>query len=74
MYMYIFLTSRILAGLETSQASVTALSYNVPYSAVVAASLRVQRPKGMFFTENLLVQIHLIIEIILVDRPCTMGF
>ena len=37
------LTSR-LAGLETSQASVTALSYNVPYPTVVAASLRVRHP------------------------------
>jgi len=26
-----------------------------------------------FFFDNLLVQIHLIIEMILVDRPCAMG-
>jgi len=26
-----------------------------------------------FFTDNLLVQIHLIIEMILVDRSCAMG-
>ena len=26
-----------------------------------------------FFIDNLLVRIHLIIEIILVDRPCAMG-
>jgi len=26
-----------------------------------------------FFVDNLLVRIHLIIEIILVDRPCAMG-
>jgi len=26
-----------------------------------------------FFIDNLLVRIHLIIEMILVDRPCTMG-
>ena len=27
-----------------------------------------------FFIDNLLVRIHLIIEMILVDRPCAMGF
>ena len=27
-----------------------------------------------FFIDNLLVRIYLIIEMILVDRPCTMGF
>jgi len=26
-----------------------------------------------FFVDNLLVRIHLIIETVLVDRPCTMG-
>ena len=26
-----------------------------------------------FFIDNLLVQIHLIVEMILVDRPCVMG-
>ena len=26
-----------------------------------------------FFIDNLLVRIHLIIEMILVDRPCAMG-
>jgi len=26
-----------------------------------------------FFIDNLLVRIHFIIEMILVDRPCTMG-
>ena len=26
-----------------------------------------------FFIDNLLVQIHLIIEMILVDRPCAIG-
>jgi len=26
-----------------------------------------------FFVDNLLVRIHLIIEMILVDRPCVMG-
>ena len=29
--------------------------------------------KREFFVDNLLVQIHLIIEIILVDRPCAMA-
>ena len=38
------------AGLETSQASVTALSYNVPYSAVVAASLRVRHTNFQTFS------------------------
>ena len=31
------------------------------------------RREREFFTVNLLVQIHLIIEMILVDRPCAMG-
>ena len=31
-----------MAGMETSQASVTALSFNVPYSSVVAATLQVR--------------------------------
>ena len=41
--------------------------------------LRVQRvcassgPKREFFVDNILVRIHLIIEMILVDRPCAMG-
>ena len=30
-------------------------------------------PEKDFFIDNLLVQIHLIIEMILVDRPCAMG-
>ena len=30
------------------------------------------RPRKDFFIDNLLVQIHSIIEIILVDRPCAM--
>ena len=29
--------------------------------------------EGEFFIDNLLVRIHLIIEMILVDRPCAMG-
>ena len=29
--------------------------------------------KREFFIDNLLVRIHLIIEMILVDRPCAMG-
>ena len=32
--------------------------------------LRIERE---FFIDNLLVRIHLIIEMILVDRPCAMG-
>ena len=31
------------------------------------------RSKRDFFDDNLLVQIHLIIEMILVDRPCAMA-
>ena len=31
------------------------------------------RPGREFFIDNLLVRIHLIIEMILVDRPCAMG-
>ena len=27
-----------------------------------------------FFIDNLLVRVHLIIEMILVDQPCAMGF
>jgi len=30
-------------------------------------------PQREFFIDNLLVRIHLIIEMILVDRPCAMG-
>jgi len=30
-------------------------------------------PEEEFFIDNLLVRIHLIIEIFLVDRPCAMG-
>ena len=30
-------------------------------------------PEREFFIDNLLVQIHFIIEMILVDRPCAMG-
>ena len=33
---------------------------------------KVQRERE-FFIDNLLVRIHLIIEMILVDRPCAMG-
>ena len=32
-----------------------------------------ERRERDFFIDNLLVQIHLIIEIILVDQPCAMG-
>jgi len=32
-----------------------------------------QVPEREFFIDNLLVRIHLIIEMILVDRPCAMG-
>ena len=42
--------------------------------------VEVQRQLGVaqpaerdFFIDNLLVRIHLIIEMILVDRPCAMG-
>jgi len=34
---------------------------------------RVTLPEREFFIDNLLVRIHLIIEMILVDRPCAMG-
>ena len=37
-----------------------------------AASMVPQRERE-FFIDNLLVRIHLIIEMILVDRPCAMG-
>ena len=30
-------------------------------------------PEREFFIDNLLVRIHLIIEMIIVDRPCAMG-
>ena len=30
-------------------------------------------PKREFFIENLLVRIHLIVEVILVDQPCAIG-
>ena len=30
-------------------------------------------PERVFCIENLLVRIHLIIEMLLVDRPCAMG-
>ena len=30
-------------------------------------------PEREFFIDNLLVRIHLIIQMILVDRPCAMG-
>ena len=46
------LTSRTLAGLETSQASVTALSYNVPYASVVAATLRVRHTLPKLIRES----------------------
>jgi len=36
-------------------------------------SRRMHDEEREFFIDNLLVRIHLIIEIILVDRPCAMG-
>ena len=44
---------------------------------VIKKKNEVPRPPGIpereFFIDNLLVPIHLIIEMILVDRPCAMG-
>ena len=37
------------------------------------ARLRRHGPHREFFIDNLLFRIHLIIEMILVDRPCAMG-
>ena len=37
------------------------------------ARMHLEREKE-FFADNLLVRIHLIIEMILEDRPCAMGF
>ena len=34
---------------------------------------RTRLPEREFFIDNLLVRIHLIIEMILVDRPCAMA-
>jgi len=45
-----------------------------PQRKSLAARLRVHGTReGEFFIDNLLVRIHLIIEMILVDRPCAMG-
>ena len=37
------------------------------------AHLRTRGREREFFIDNLLVRIHLIIEMVLVDRPCAMG-
>ena len=39
----------------------------------VLEELSVFQREREFFIDNLLVRIHLIIEMILVDRPCAMG-
>jgi len=53
---------------HSDQKGITAiLSFELLGSGVHAAAER------EFFIDNLLVRIHLIIEMILVDRPCTMG-
>ena len=40
---------------------------------VAVESIAQVRLETAFFVENLLVRIHLIIEMILVDRPCAIG-
>ena len=40
---------------------------------MAAADVLLVHPQREFFIDNLLVRIHLIIEISIVDRPCGMG-
>jgi len=45
----------------------------VPLYGVAVSYERVTPVKREFFSDNLLVRIRLILEMILVDRPCAMG-
>jgi len=39
----------------------------------ITSQVRLNPTEREFFIDNLLVRVHLIIEMILVDRPCAMG-
>ena len=58
--------------LEGSEGGGRFLVGEVPLYGVSGLSRWTSRERE-FFIDNLLVRIHLIIEMMLVDRPCTMG-
>ena len=45
----------------------------VCHSALGSRVMKKRNPELYIFIDNLLVRIHLIIEMILVDRPCATG-
>ena len=55
-----------------SMAGPSAAPASLP-DAISAARAAIAGKEREFFIDNLLVQTHLIIEMIIVDRPCAMG-
>jgi len=71
-----FFTVGILSGTSPAQnlgAVMRSLLRMAAVSVVTKVSLRQLSIERQFFIDNLLVRIHLIIEMILLDRPCAMG-
>ena len=61
----------VLGGLKVLMSEVPLYCSTEPNVAEEREEEREQERE--FFIDNLLVQIHFIIEMILVDRPCAMG-
>ena len=60
-------------GLPLAQPQATAEWLRRPQAGCSSLLKRSQEREKEFFIKNLLVRIHLIMEMILVDRPCAMG-
>jgi len=60
-------------ALEVNSTAITSTSHHSHLSSVPLAITPPRLPEREFFIDNLLVRVHLFVEMILVDRPCAIG-